>query len=63
MPPSPWLSACMASSTYFTVVSSVIVQITSESEPMMNASSTAVMPPLPSRIDFMTYSGEVPISP
>ena len=63
MPPSPWLSAFMAISTYLIVVKSVIVQMTSESEPMMNASSTAAMPPLPSRIDFMTYSGEVPMSP
>ena len=63
MPPSPWLSAFMAISTYFTVVSSVIVQITSESEPMMNCSSTPEIPPLPSMIDFITYSGEVPMSP
>ena len=53
----------MAISTYLIVVKSVIVQMTSESEPMINASSTAAMPPLPSRIDFMTYSGEVPMSP
>ena len=31
--------------------------------PMMNISSTSVMPPFPSRIDFMTYIGEVPMSP
>ena len=63
MPPSPWLSAFMAMSTYLIVVSSVIVQITSESEPTMNASLTAPRPPLPSRIDFITYIGEVPMSP
>ena len=63
MPPSPWLSAFMAISTYLKVVSSVIVQMTSESEPTINASSTWAMPPLPSRIDFMTYIGEVPMSP
>ena len=63
MPPSPWLSAFMAMSMYLIVVSSVIVQITSDREPMMNSASICVMPPLPSRMDFMTYIGEVPMSP
>ena len=63
MPPSPWLSAFMAISTYLIVVSSVIVQNTSEREPTMKASSTCSIPPLPSRIDFITYIGEVPMSP
>ena len=53
----------MAMRTYFTVVSSVTVQIISDSEPMMNSSFTPEIPPLPSRMDFMTYMGEVPISP
>ena len=63
MPPSPWLSAFMAISTYLTVVSRVMVQMTRESEPMIKASLIWVIPPLPSRIDFMTYMGEVPMSP
>ena len=53
----------MAISTYLTVVSRVMVQITREREPMMKSPSICVMPPLPSRIDFMTYMGEVPMSP
>ena len=53
----------MAMSTYLIVVSSVMVQMMSDSAPTMNASLICVMPPLPSKIDFITYSGEVPISP
>ena len=63
MPPSPWLSAFMAMSTYLKVVSRVMVQITRDREPMIKLSSTWVMPPLPSRMDFITYMGEVPMSP
>ena len=53
----------MAMSTYLTVVSSVIVQMMSDSEPTMKSSLIAPMPPLPCKMDFMTYSGEVPMSP
>ena len=53
----------MAISTYLIVVSSVMVQITSDREPTIKLSLTFWMPPLPSRMDFMTYMGEVPISP
>ena len=63
MPPSPLLSAFMAMITYLIVVSRVIDQITSESEPMMNSGLTSMMPPLPRTMDFMTYIGEVPMSP
>ena len=63
MPPSPLLSARIAMRTYFTVVSSVIVQMMSESAPRMNSSFTCARPPLPLRIDFITYSGDVPMSP
>ena len=45
------------------VVSSVIVQMMSDSAPTMNGSLICVMPPFPSKMDFITYSGEVPISP
>ena len=63
MPPSPWLSAFMAISTYLMVVSRVMVQITRDREPMRKLSFTSAMPPLPSRMDFITYIGEVPMSP
>ena len=63
MPPSPWLSAFMAMKTYLKVVSRVMVQMTRDREPMMKLSSTCAMPPLPSRMDFITYMGEVPMSP
>ena len=53
----------MAMSTYLTVVSSVIVQMMSESAPRIKSSFTCAMPPLPLRIDFITYSGDVPMSP
>ena len=53
----------MAMSTYLMVVSSVIVQMMSDSAPTMNDSLICVMPPFPSKMDFITYSGEVPISP
>ena len=53
----------MAMRTYLMVVSSVTVQITSDKEPMIKVSSTRPMPPLPSTMDFITYSGEVPMSP
>lgn len=63
MPPSPWLLARMAMRTCFIVVSRVIVQITSDSEPMTSSCEVCARPPLPSMIDFMTYIGEVPMSP
>ena len=63
IPPSPWLSAFMAISTYFTVVSRVMVQITRDRDPIMNWASTSRIPPLPSRMDFITYIGDVPMSP
>ena len=63
MPPSPLLSAFMAISTYLIVVSSVIDQNTSDSEPRMKSVSIWVIPPLPPTMDFITYIGEVPMSP
>ena len=63
MPPSPWLSAFMATSTYFTVVTSVIVQMTSDRAPKMSSSLTVVRPPLPLTMAFITYIGLVPMSP
>ena len=63
MPPSLWLSALMAISTYLTVVTSVMVQITSESAPRIMSSLTVPMPPLLATIDFMVYMGLVPMSP
>ena len=63
MPPSPWLSARMATTTYLTVVTSVIVQMTSESTPRISSSVTELMPPLPLTMAFITYMGDVPMSP
>ena len=63
MPPSPWLSALSETSTYFTVVSSVTVQITSERAPKMNSWFTVPMPPLPETRALVTYIGLVPMSP
>ena len=63
IPPSPWLSACMATTTYFIVVSRVMVQMTRDSAPKISSSLTPPNPPLPATIDFITYMGDVPISP
>ena len=63
MPPSLWLSAFMAITTYLTVVTSVMVQMTSESAPRIMSSLTVPMPPLLATIDFMVYMGLVPMSP
>ena len=63
MPPSLWLSAFMAITTYLTVVTSVMVQMTSESAPRIISSLTVPMPPLLATIDFMVYMGLVPMSP
>ena len=63
MPPSLWLSAFMAITTYLTVVTSVMVQMTSESAPKIMSSLTVPMPPLLATIDFMVYMGLVPMSP
>ena len=63
IPPSPWLSALRETSTYFTVVSSVTVQMTSERAPRMNSSVTVMMPPWPARRALVTYMGDVPMSP
>ena len=53
----------MAINTYLTVVTSVMVQITSESAPKIMSSLTVPMPPLLATIDFMVYMGLVPMSP
>ena len=37
--------------------------MTREREPMMSSDVTSFRPPLPSMMDFITYMGEVPISP
>ena len=62
MPPSLWLSACMAISTYLTVVSRIMVHMTRESAPYMTFSPIPAIPPFPAIMDFITYMGEVPIS-
>ena len=53
----------MATTTYFIVVSRVMVQMTRDSAPKISSSLTPPNPPLPATIDFITYMGEVPISP
>ena len=63
MPPSLWLSAFMAMTTYLTVVTSVSVQITSDRAPSTMSSVTLERPPLPLTMAFMTYIGLVPMSP
>ena len=63
MPPSWWLSAFMAMTTYLMVVTRVIVQMTSERAPTMRSSLTVAMPPLLATIDFRVYIGLVPMSP
>ena len=63
MPPSPWLSAFSEMRTYFTVVSRVTVQMTSERAPRMNSSVTVMMPPWPASSALVTYMGDVPMSP
>ena len=63
MPPSLWLSAFMATTTYFTVVTSVIVQMTSESAPRIMSSETVASPPLLETMDLSVYIGLVPMSP
>ena len=63
MPPSLWLSAFMAMTTYFTVVTSVMVQMTSESAPKIMSSDTVARPPLLETMDLSVYIGLVPMSP
>ena len=53
----------MATTTYFTVVIRVTVQIIKDNDPMIKARFTVCKPPLFSIIDFSTYIGDVPISP
>ena len=63
MPPSLWLSARMAMTTYFTVVTSVMVQITRERAPRIMSSETVASPPLFDTMDLSVYIGLVPMSP
>ena len=63
MPPSLWLSARMAMTTYLTVVTSVMVQMTRESAPKIMSSDTVARPPLLETMDLSVYIGLVPMSP
>ena len=53
----------MAMSTYLTVVTSVMVQITSESAPRIISSEMLARPPLLLTMDLSVYIGLVPMSP
>src|SRR3546814_10435022 len=59
IPPSPLLSAFNVISTYFTVVCRVRVQKTQDNPPSTNCSDMGFSPIMA----FMTYKGEVPMSP
>lgn len=63
MPPSLWLSAFMATSTYLTVAMRVIVQMTRDSAPMTTSWLIVVRPPLPLMIALSVYIGLVSMSP
>ena len=63
MPPSLWLSAFMATSTYLTVVMRVSVQMMSESAPSTTSWVMVGRPPLPEMIALSVYIGLVPMSP
>lgn len=63
MPPSLWLSAFMATSTYLTVAMRVIVQMTRDSAPMTTSWLIVVRPPLPLMIALSVYIGLVPMPP
>ena len=63
MPPSLWLSAFMATSTYLTVVMRVSVQMMSERAPRTTSWDMVASPPLPEMIAFRVYMGLVPMSP
>ena len=63
MPPSLWLSAFMATSTYLTVVMSVMVQMSSDSAPRTTSSLMVPRPPLPVMMALRVYMGLVPMSP
>ena len=60
IPPSPLLSARRVMITYFIVVCKVSVQKIRETPPRMTISLIAVLAPI---MAFITYSGEVPMSP
>jgi hypothetical protein len=59
IPPSPWLSALKVISTYLMVVCSVRVQNTQDIPPK-TISAFIKWEPI---MAFITYNGEVPISP
>ena len=59
MPPSPLLSAFRVRITYFTVVINVRVQKTQETPPMIKSLVIILLPTMA----FITYKGEVPMSP
>ncbi len=61
-PPSPRLSARIATATYLTVTISIRVQKMRLSTPKMWSGSTASGCG-PRKLSFIVYSGEVPISP
>src|SRR5690606_24221227 len=62
IPPSPLLSARSAIKTYFRVVCKVRVQMMQESAPSMYSFKGSEFS-LAATIAFITYNGEVPISP
>ena len=59
IPPSPLLSALRVSITYLTVVCKVSVHMMQESAPMISTSLIT----LPLQMAFITYNGDVPMSP
>jgi len=63
MPPSLWLSAFMATRTYFSVVMRVSVQMMRESAPRTTSWLMVSSPPLPDTIALSVYIGLVPMSP
>ena len=63
IPPSLWLSALIATNTYFTVVIRVSVQIISERAPNTTSSFIVISPPLPVIMALSVYMGLVPMSP
>ena len=63
MPPSLWLSAFMATSTYLTVVMRVRVQMMRERAPSTTSSDIVARPPLPAMMALRVYIGLVPMSP
>ncbi len=62
MPPSPWLSARITSTTYFSDTTTISAQKISDSTPS-TASGVTVRPWAGLRHSLKAYSGLVPMSP